>query len=86
LVSHRIFLDRDERGYVYRLIVNHKRLGKLVLPWSAKLGDDYLYATIPPELLREGSAEQSAAARAEAEAPAGGVLDEFRDLLEGGAR
>ena len=32
LVEAQIFMDRDARGYAYRLIVNHKKEGKLVLP------------------------------------------------------
>jgi hypothetical protein len=53
LVARRIFLDRGARGYAYRLVVNHKTEGKLVLPWSARVGDDYIFAGIPPELLSE---------------------------------
>lgn len=84
LVAQRIYADRDSRGYAYRLIVNHKTHGKLVLPWSPKVGDDYIYAALPPELLRDGSPELDAA-RTAAEALARGseddVLAEFSELL-----
>ena len=53
LVKRRIFEDRGTRGYAYRLIVNHKTEGKLALPWQAKVGDNYVYATIPANLLTE---------------------------------
>ncbi len=45
-----IYTDKDTRGYVYRLILTHKRNGKLVLPWQSKINDDYVYAVIPTEL------------------------------------
>src|SRR5215471_4909782 len=50
LVSKRIFMDANAHGYVYRLVINHEKEGKLVLPWSAKVGDDYVYAAIPDDL------------------------------------
>lgn len=50
LIEKTIYTDRDTRGYVYRLILTHKTDGKLVLPWEAKINDDYVYAVIPEEL------------------------------------
>lgn len=50
LVEKRIFLDRDTKGYVYRLILNHKTEGKLVMPWEPRINDNYIYATIPEEM------------------------------------
>ncbi|MBI5371974.1 MAG: hypothetical protein HZA79_08105 [Sphingobacteriales bacterium] len=47
LVSKMLFMDRDTRGYVYRLVFNHTTEGKLALPWSAKINDNYVYAVIP---------------------------------------
>jgi hypothetical protein len=87
LVAKKIFLDRDAKGYAYRMIINHKTEGKLVLPWSARVGDDYIYATIPPELFAEGSTLKD-----EAKAAAGDlinsakekVLDRFKELIGGG--
>ena len=86
LVSRRIFSDRDSRGYVYRLVVDHKTEGKLVLPWSAKVGDNYVYAAIPPELLKEGSSmkeEAKAAAKTVTDSAKERVLDKFKELLGG---
>ena len=50
LIEKVIYTDKDTRGYVYRLILTHKTEGKLVLPWEAKINDDYVYATIPSDL------------------------------------
>lgn len=50
LIEKVIYTDKDTRGYVYRLILTHKTEGKLVLPWEAKINDDYVYATIPEDL------------------------------------
>ena len=50
LVEQMIFTDRDQRGYVYRLILTHETEGKLVLDWDAKVNDDYVFATIPKGL------------------------------------
>jgi len=55
LVTKKLFMDREAKGYAYRLIVNHKRQGKLVLPWAAQVGDDYIYAMIPEDLLEDDS-------------------------------
>jgi hypothetical protein len=86
LVSRQLLIDRDARGYAYRLIVNHQREGKLVLPWAAKAGDDYVYAAIPEELLKEGSpllSEAKEAGKATADSAKEKVLDKFKDLLGG---
>jgi len=51
LVSSRIFTDKDVPGYMYRLILNHKEMGKMALDWQAKtINDDYVYATVPAKL------------------------------------
>lgn len=55
LVSQTIFTDRDQAGYAYRMIFNHQTEGKLALPWEAKINDDYVYATIPDELMDKDS-------------------------------
>lgn len=85
LVEHRIFVDRNARGYAYRLIVNHKQQGKLVLPWSPMIGDDYIYASIPVELFEEGS-QVHEEAKSEAirliDSAKQKVLDQFGLLLE----
>ena len=86
LVTHRLVMDRDARGYVYRLVINHEREGKLVLPWSAKVGDDYVYASIPEELLKQGSPLLEAAKEAgkvAGDSAKEKVLDKFKDVLGG---
>jgi hypothetical protein len=86
LVSRRIFMDRGARGYVYRLVINHEREGKLVLPWSAKVGDDYVYAAIPEDLLKDGSPllkEAKEAGTAAVDSAKEKVLDKFKDVLGG---
>ncbi len=50
LTEKKIFLDKDTNGYVYRLIVNHRKEKKLVLPWEPMINDNYIYANIPEEL------------------------------------
>ncbi len=50
LVDKKIFIDKGTKGYAYRLVINHKTKGKLVLPWEVRMNDDYIYATIPEEL------------------------------------
>jgi hypothetical protein len=50
LIEKTIYTDKDTRGYVYRLILTPKTGDKLVLPWEAKINDDYVYAVIPDEL------------------------------------
>jgi hypothetical protein len=82
LVKRRIFMDRGARGYAYRLIVNHKTEGKLALPWSAQVGDDYVYAAIPPNLLTEPqvTGEAKEAAKTLASSASDQVLAKFREL------
>lgn len=55
LKSERIITDVDAKGYAYRIILNHKSNGKLVLPWSAKVEDDYVYVNIPEDLQNQES-------------------------------
>ena len=38
ILSHRILMDRDARGYAYRLMSTTQREGKLVLPWQREGG------------------------------------------------
>jgi hypothetical protein len=45
-----IFMDRNTKGYAYRLVFHDKELGPIATPWDAKLNTDYIYATIPKEL------------------------------------
>lgn len=50
LIEKTIYTDKETQGYVYRLILTPKTGDKLVLPWEAKINDDYVYAVIPEEL------------------------------------
>jgi hypothetical protein len=82
LVSKKIFTDRDAKGYVYRLVVNHKTEGKLALKWSDPMSDNYIYAKIPDDLLKDATAKHDAkeAGKAISTSPTEKVLD---DLLPG---
>lgn len=85
LVSERIFTDRDAPGYAYRIILNHKRDGKLVLPWEPNSSDDYVFVTLPPELLEEESELRREAKAAAEEMISSGkekILDRFGELLK----
>jgi hypothetical protein len=85
LVSRTIFNDRDAKGYAYRLLVNHKEQGKLALPWSPQVGDDYVFARIPDDLFQEPTALEEAKAAAMVKETAANVLTPFQGLLlEGG--
>jgi hypothetical protein len=85
IVSKKLFVDRGSKGYVYRVILNHQTEGKLVLPWSAQLGDNYVYVTIPPDLLTDGPLKTVAkeAARTLETTATEKVLDKFKDVLGG---
>lgn len=50
LVNKILYADKDTKGYVYRLVFNHTEEGKLILPWSSKINDNYVFATIPEDL------------------------------------
>ena len=83
VITKRIFMDRDVKGYAYRLVVNHKTEGKLALPWSAQVGDDYIYAVIPEDLLTVAEIKEAAkeAARDVAASATEKVLDRFKELV-----
>jgi hypothetical protein len=90
LVSKLLFMDRDTRGYVYRLVFNSTKDGKLALPWSVKINDNYVYAVIP-DGLTDKTAEvfnkAIEAGKAIIPVAAGGkvttdkVLDGFKEVL-----
>lgn len=85
LVEKKIFIDENTKGYAYRLIVNHKTKGKLVLPWEVRVNDDYVYATLPDELddvesdvFKEAKAEANTIVSKAKES----VLDKFKELFD----
>lgn len=85
LVSRKVFMDRDARGYVYRLVVDSKTDGKLATPWSAKMGDDYIYASIPGDMLTVPALKSEAqeAARTVMTSAKDKVLSKFNELVGG---
>lgn len=91
LVSQRIFTDREQTGYAYRFIINHKEEGKLATEWEAKINDDYVYASLP-EQLRAKDMTWLKTARDAANIllqpgpdgtirPGQGILGKFRDIF-----
>jgi hypothetical protein len=87
LVRRTIFTDRDQKGYVYRLVINSKREGKLAGEWSAKVNDDYIFAAIPHELFEEPARLEGAREAANDPVSRGDVaaqeeeLDRFESVL-----
>jgi hypothetical protein len=84
LKSARVITDADSKGYAYRVILNHKREGKLALEWSPKVGDDYVYVSLPEDLQSEGSEiflEAKQAGQEIAAAATDKILEQFDDLL-----
>jgi hypothetical protein len=83
LVGENIYVDRGTKGFAYRLILHHKTDGRLVLPWQKRIGDRYVYATIPDEYLVVGAVREAAkqAALELTELGKEKVLDTMRDLF-----
>jgi hypothetical protein len=91
LVNKTIYTDKNTRGYVYRLILNHTTEGKLVLPWSAKTNDNYVFATIPADLKDKASPifqkaqelGQVIQTTIDGKVPdAGKILDTFKEIFD----
>lgn len=85
LVTRKIFMDHDARGYAYRLVIDSKTDGKLATPWSAKMGDDYVYAAVPKDMLTVPALKTEAqnAARTVMNSAKDKVLDKFSELVGG---
>ena len=90
LTSKMLFMDRNTRGYVYRLVFNHTKEGKLALPWSVKINDNYVYAVIPDELKDKSSAIFTTAVEnaktivapgADGKVKIDKILDSFKEVL-----
>lgn len=64
LVQRTIFVDRDEKGYAYRLVIHHKREGRMATDWDAKVNDNYVYAAVPTDVLQDASLLEQAKAAA----------------------
>ena len=72
------------------LIFNHKDAGKLALPWSVSVSDNYVYASIPDELADKTSevfvkavdvAKSIVPAAPDGKVTTDKVLDQFKDIL-----
>ncbi len=84
LASVPIYVDSGTRGFAYRLIIHHKTEGRMALPWESRIGDRYVYANIPEELLTEDSELKKLAketAKKIGKAGSEKVLDEFQELF-----
>lgn len=94
IASKTIFIDRDVRGYAYRMIFYHKTEGKLALDWSPKVSgsgtESYEFAVIPEELKDKTSAVFTKAVEVakniitpgpDGKVTADKVLDGFKDIL-----
>ena len=89
-VTRSIFMDRNTKGYAYRLVFNHKDSGKLATEFSSKINDNYVYAVIPAEFKDKASpgfvkavetAKSIAQPGADGKVTAGKVLDTFKDIF-----
>jgi len=58
LVSQKIFMDRDKKAYAYRLVFNHKTMGKLAGKWVGNISDGYIYASIPENVATDNSFQE----------------------------
>jgi hypothetical protein len=67
------------------LVINHTKEGKLVLPWSAKVGDDYVYAAVPKDVLEVPKLKDEAkqAALTAVVSAKDKVLSKFAELVGG---
>jgi hypothetical protein len=83
--SAQIFMNAGAEGYAYRLVLNHRRLGKMATDWTFKANDDYIYALIPEELLVTDEDDPGPAVTEAIEAsaePTESVLEEFGQVLQ----
>ena len=85
LVQKNIYIDKGTRGYVYRLIFNHKTEGKLVLDWTPQINDNYIYASIPEDLVNKDSevfrtAKETGSKMMETTQEK--ILDKFKDIFD----
>ena len=60
--KNKIFFDADQQGYAYRLVLNHKTRGKILMDWvglDVPLKDDYIFANsqLKGNFLQNGSTD-----------------------------
>lgn len=90
-----IFLDKDTKGYAYRLVFTHKEKGVMAMPWETKINTNYVFAVIPEELKQKDenfiaqAIEEGKQVLLEMGSQAGKevaqnqqVLDKFKDLIQ----
>jgi hypothetical protein len=85
VVQKTIYIDKNTRGYVYRLIFNHKTEGKLALDWTPQINDNYIYASIPEDMTNKESEVFKTAKETGSEMLQGSkekVLDKFKDIFD----
>jgi hypothetical protein len=85
IVQKNIYIDKNTRGYVYRLIFNHKTEGKLALDWTPQINDNYIYASIPEDLVNKETEVFKAAKETGSkmmETTQDKVLDKFREIFD----
>lgn len=86
-----IYMDKNTRGYAYRLVFTHKTKGVMATDWDAKINTDYIFAVIPEEL-RKGDESFIEEMLERGKAVLGGgrdkevdetqqVLDKFKDVI-----
>lgn len=86
VVGEHIYVDSGTRGFAYRLILHHKKEGRMVLPWQARVGDRYVYAAIPEDILEVGGVAREHAKDAAKKIGVMGaerVLNQFNELFAG---
>ena len=83
LADAHIYVDRGTKGFAYRLIINHKTEGRMVLPWQTRIGERYVWANLPEDILTETPARAAAkeAAANLGKMGAEKILDEFEELF-----
>jgi len=90
IVSKQIYMDRETKGYAYRIIYNNKESGKLATDFVSKINDFYVYAVIPEafkDKTSDGFKKGLEVASKISETPAGGkvtagqVLNTFREIF-----
>jgi hypothetical protein len=81
--TEKIYVDRGTKGFAYRLIVHHKTEGRMVLPWQTRIGERYVYATLPEEVLVAGEPREKAKTAAKKLGQEGTekVLNQFQELF-----
>lgn len=78
-----IYIDKDTKGYAYRLVFDHAKKGKLALDWQAKINNYTIFANIPPELYDESSILfKNAIDSGKSTEDDKNVLDSFRYLFD----